>query len=409
MRVLSDPDAPSAPVGLSLDAGKQPASESVASRVKSRPVERITMPGAVDDRLHFAQVREDPLLEMEALNPSAEDSLVIVGSGGCTALSLLSMGAGRVAAVDLNRSQNHLIELKLAAASLPWTATLALLGARKCSAKDRQAAYRECRSLLGAAAQAYWDARPSAIEKGLLNAGVTERFIRTVVTALETLVLSRARIARMLRSESIEEQAELFGREWDTLGWRGLFHILLNRVVFRRAYDPAFFSHLERPSFAAHFRARAEYTLTQLSVQDNYFLHHMLNNEYPLNSLPPYLGGQGSLAVAAGRDALTLVDGSMTAYLRSLPGQSISGFALSNICEWLEPGAIDEMFAEVVRTARPNARLCFRNFVGWTEVPERWRSVIVEDRALGEAMIARDRAVVQRRFAVCRVNARGGR
>jgi hypothetical protein len=58
-----------------------------------------------------------------------------------------------------------------------------------------------------------------------------------------------------------------------------------------------------------------------------------------------------------------------------------------------------------VRTSRPNARLCFRNFVGWTEVPERWRGVVVEDRALGEEMIARDRAVVQRRIAVCRVNA----
>ena len=58
----------------------------------SSPVERITLPGAVDDRLYFAQVREDPLLEMEALNPAADDSLVVVGSGGCTALSLLSMG-----------------------------------------------------------------------------------------------------------------------------------------------------------------------------------------------------------------------------------------------------------------------------------------------------------------------------
>ena len=31
---------------------------------------------------------------------------------------------------------------------------------------------------------------------------------------------------------------------------------------------------------------------------------------------------------------------------------------------------------EVARTARPGARVVFRNFVGWTEVPERWRNVI---------------------------------
>ncbi|MGH7619814.1 MAG: DUF3419 family protein, partial [Gemmatimonadaceae bacterium] len=97
MRVLNPPEA------TSVERGEQ--------------VDRVSLPGAIDDRLYFAQVREDPLLEIEALQPTASDSLVVVGSGGCTALSLLSAGAGRVASVDLNRSQNHLIELKLATVS----------------------------------------------------------------------------------------------------------------------------------------------------------------------------------------------------------------------------------------------------------------------------------------------------
>jgi S-adenosylmethionine-diacylglycerol 3-amino-3-carboxypropyl transferase len=369
-------------------------------------VERIALPGAVDDRLYFAQVREDPLLEIEALEPSADDSIVVVGSGGCTALSLLAVGAGHVTAVDLNRTQNHLIELKVAAASLPWSATLAIVGARRASVRDRREAYRECRSLLGAEARAYWDARPSHVEKGVLNVGVTERFIRAIVLALETFVHPRRRIERMLACDSIEEQAALFDREWNTARWRAFFGLLLNRVVFRRAYDPAFFSHLERPSFAAHFRERAEYTLTRLSVHENYFLHHMLLNEYSGGSLPPYLEKARAREIAENRNALTLVDGSMTDYLSTLPAESVSGFALSNICEWLSPLGVDQLFAEVVRTARPNARLAFRNFVGWTEVPQRWRGAVVEDRVLGEAMIARDRAVVQRRIAVCRVKPR---
>jgi hypothetical protein len=37
-------------------------------------------------------------------------------------------------------------------------------------------------------------------------------------------------------------------------------------------------------------------------------------------------------------------------------------------------------------------------------VPERWRGSVVEDKALGERLIARDRSVVQRRIAVCRAN-----
>jgi len=69
------------------------------------------------------------------------------------------------------------------------------------------------------------------------------------------------------------------------------------------------------------------------------------------------------------------------------------------------PDDIDALFAEIVRTAMPNATLCFRNFVGWTEVPAHFQHVVVEDRALGERMIERDRSVVQRRIAVCRINA----
>ena len=102
-------------------------------------------------------------------------------------------------------------------------------------------------------------------------------------------------------------------------------------------------------------------------------------------------------------ERLTLVDGSYTAFLRTQPDASVTGFALSNICEWLSAGDVEQLFAEIVRTAAPGARVCFRNFVGWTEVPARWRDVVVEDRQWGATLSRGDRSLVQRRFAICRV------
>ena len=93
-------------------------------------IARVTLPDAVHDRLFFAQVREDPRAEIAALAPSAGETLVVVSSGGCTALSLLASGAGRVVAVDLNRTQNHLVELKAAACRLGARVAIAFLGAR---------------------------------------------------------------------------------------------------------------------------------------------------------------------------------------------------------------------------------------------------------------------------------------
>ena len=359
-------------------------------------------------KLYFGQVREDPRLEIEALDPAPGDSIVVVGSGGCTALSLIAAGAGQVTAVDLNRAQNHLIELKLAAvAVLPRAETLAFLGATLSGHLQRLDAYAGLRPSLTADARAYWDTRLAAIAAGVLNAGVTERFIRGLVLALRLFVHRRRHIERMLECASLEEQRLLFESTWNSLRWRAFFRVLLNRFVFRRAYDPSFFAHLERPSFAEHFAQCARHALTELPVRDNYFLHHMLTGQYPVDAadgVPPYLSEDGYDIVAERRDALTLVDGTMTEYLRTLPDASVSAFALSNIGEWLGPDELDELFVEVVRTATPGARLCFRNFVGWTEVPPRFRDSVVEDRERGEAMIRRDRSVVQRRFAVCRIN-----
>lgn len=370
-------------------------------------MEQIDLPDSRDDRLYFAQVREDPLLEIEALAPQRGQTLVVVGSGGCTALSLLASGAGRVVAVDLNRVQNRLTELKAAAVGeLGGADAVGFLGGAPRPAADRQRGYERLKGRMGRPAQHWWDTHLGWIGRGVLNVGVTERFIGGVMKALRLGIHPPSRIRRLLACQTLDEQRRFYRDEWDTRRWRLLFTLLLNRAVFRKTYDPAFFRHVQNPSFARHFRSLAEHALTEVPIATNYFVHHMLTGSYPLGvtgGLPPYLDTAGAAAVASGLDRLTLVDGGYTSYLRTVPDCSVHGFALSNILEWFTPEQTDELFTEAVRTAAPGARLVFRNFVGWTEVPERFRDVVVEDRAWSEALIAGDRSAVQRRIAVCRV------
>jgi S-adenosylmethionine-diacylglycerol 3-amino-3-carboxypropyl transferase len=370
-------------------------------------VPRTTLASARLDRLYFAQVREDARLEIEALAPAAHDRIVVVSSAGCTALSLLAAGAGSVIGVDMNRAQNHLVELKLAAVSrLDHDDALAFLGAAPATAHMRAWSYQRVRSALSPQARVYWNGHPAAIARGVLNAGVTERFIRLVVAALHVAVHPRRRTAALLSCATLAGQQALFDREWNSRRWRAFFHVLLNRAVMGRAYDPAFFAHLREPSFAAHFLDRANYSVRHLPVADNYFLHHMLSGRYPsgvTGGVPLYLDPSSRDPIVQRASQLSLVDGGMTEYLATLPPRSVSGFVLSNICEWLAPADIERLFAQIIRVAAPDARVCFRNFVGWTEVPARYRHIVVEDRARGEALMARDRSIVQRRFAVCRV------
>lgn len=382
-----------------------------AATERGRPSRR-TLADATEDRLFFAQVREDPRVEIDALAVGPRETAVVVSSGGCTALSLLAAGAGSVVAVDLNAAQNHLVELKaVAVVELGAEGGAGFLGGRPVPPAGRLSAYEELRPALSAFARAYWDGRRSTVADGVLGAGVTERFVKAVVLVVRTLVHPPSRIRRLLACPTVEEQRDLYHREWDSRRWRLLFRVLLNRAVFRRAYDPAFFRHVDNPSFARHFHDLIGHVLTDVPIADNYFVHHMLTGAYPPgrpDALPPYLQPAGADALAGGAGRLSLVDASYRSYLATCPDASIDAFALSNICEWLDPAQTDALFAEVVRTAAPGARLVFRNFVGWTEVPERWAGVVVEDRPRGEALVAGDRSGFQRRVAVCRIAEGGG-
>lgn len=370
---------------------------------------RISLPGAVNDRLFFAQVREDPALEIEALGAGAEDTLVVVSSGGCTALSLLATGTGNVVAVDLNASQNHIVELKLAAVSgLAATEATRLLGGWPAPPAWRWSTYQQLRTSLTPAAQAYWDARRGPIEAGVIASGVSERFIGVVMRVVRTAIHPPSRVRRLLACRTLEEQRELYAREWDSRRWRLLFTALLNRVVFRKTYSPAFFQHVDNPSFARHFYGLAKHALTEVPVGTNYFVHQMLTGSYPqavAGGLPPYLDPDCATWLTGAAARLMMVDGSYGDFLKTCAAASFDGFALSNICEWLTPEQVDELFAEIVRTARPGARLVFRNFVGWTDLPARWSDILIEDSDLGERLIAKDRSAVQRRFVICRVAA----
>ena len=367
------------------------------------PLARVTLASAATDRLYFAQVREDPRVELEALAPGPDESVVVVSSGGCTALSLLATGAGRVASVDVNATQNHVVELKAAACSLPARDAVAFLGALP--TWERRDTYLALRALLSPAARRYWDARPGDIRRGVLRSGASERFIGVVVAALRLLVHPPERIARLLACRTVAEQRALFEREWNTGRWRALFAILCNRWAFRRTYPEAFFRQAATPSFAAHFRRLAEHAIADLPVANNYFLHEMLTGRYPVDvpgGVPPFLTPAGAGAVAAGRDRLTLVDGDAAGYLRTCAPASVHAFALSNICEWMTPPEVEALFAEVLRTAAPGARVVFRNFVGWTELPAGCERVVV-DSALGERLTRGDRSVVQGRVVACRI------
>ena len=69
------------------------------------------------NEIHFAQIREDGRLEHALVERRKPSRVVCVGSGGCTALSILSRDVDAVYCVDKSPAQSALVELKKAALS----------------------------------------------------------------------------------------------------------------------------------------------------------------------------------------------------------------------------------------------------------------------------------------------------
>ncbi|MDQ3673269.1 MAG: BtaA family protein [Gemmatimonadota bacterium] len=383
-----------------------PRTRAVAPDPNGR-VSRTVLRGAKEDRLFFAQVREDPLLELGALAPLSDARVVVVSSGGCTAFSLIASGAKEVVAVDLNSTQNHLVELKaVALRRLVTPELMSFLGVAPGTPRRRSRTYSMLRPYLSAECVRYWDGHEAMLGRGALCCGVSERFIAAVVGVVKLAIHRDSRIERLLQLGSLDDQREFFANEWNTRRWKLLFPLLLNRWTFNRTYDPGFFREVENPSFAAHFRTLLEHALCEVPVRTNYFLHQMLSGTYPQDvpgALPPYLDGHRREFVRSSLDRLRLVDGGYAEYLTSCDDDSVDAFALSNICEWLGSDGIDALFEQAIRVARPGARLCFRNFVGHTSIPERFGSTVVEDKGAGEAAIRRDRSCLQSRIVICRI------
>lgn len=386
---------------------KEKKEETLTNVARARRMRRTELPGARADRLFFAQVREDPRLEIEALAPLSDARVVVVSSGGCTALSLLAAGAGHVTAVDLNSTQNHLVELK--AAALRWLTmpeVMSFFGVARGTPERRVRTYRTIRPLLTPRAADYWDTHEDVLGRGALVCGITEQFIAAVVKVVKAFIHGRRNIERLLALQSLEEQREFFDQKWNTRRWKLLFPLLLNRWTFKRTYEPEFFEEVENPSFAAHFRALLEHALCDVPVRNNYFLHQMLLGTYPTQvaeGVPPYLDRTLREIMRIRLDCLELVDGGYAEYLAICEESSVDGLAISNICEWLDASGIERLFEQVVRVAKPGARFCFRNFVGYTDIPQRFLDVVIEDPSAGRKAILRDRSCLQSRIVICRI------
>ena len=72
-------------------------------------------------------------------------------------------------------------------------------------------------------------------------------------------------------------------------------------------------------------------------------------------------------------------------FLERAPDDAFDGYSLSDISGWTSVAEFDRILDQVVRSARPGARLCYRNFFTKRAIPPRLHDRIETlDRVAGD-------------------------
>jgi S-adenosylmethionine-diacylglycerol 3-amino-3-carboxypropyl transferase len=336
----------------------------------------------------FSQVREDPLIdqrvvELVACRLGRPVRVLLIASGGCTALSLLALDAVEaVVAVDASRAQIHLVELRRSAmAELSAASQRRFLGADAASPAERREAYAMLRPRVPEAARAHWDARPSEIEAGVLHAGRFEWLFRELAAALRDAGLDP--LGRPDEAVQSPRFVEVFDRVFE-------------RSALTRLFGPAAVDYSMDRSFGEHFASAFAAALRRWPAGENYFLHQVFEGRYldAPGGCPPCLEERAhAAAVARGLDRLELrtlrFDEALTALAGEPPFDLIQ---TSNISDWMPVPNLRAMLARARAVLAPGGAVLGRRLNGDHRLSDVFADVLEVDASLSEDLRASDRS-----------------
>ncbi|HEV2600059.1 DUF3419 family protein [Sphingopyxis sp.] len=332
--------------------------------------------------LVYAQIWEDPVVDMEALAIEPGNRIATIASGGCNVFSYLTADPAEIVAVDLNTAHVALNNLKrVAIQRLPDHTSLRRFFAD--ADNDANIAdYRIfVRPYLDEVTRRYWEGRDLAGRRringfahGLYKRGLLGNFI-----GLAHLVARMHRIdpRQFLEARTIEEQRAIFEQKFAPFFDRKFIRWITDQrsSLFGLGIPPAQYDALAggKP-MADVLRARLEKLACDFPLDDNYFAWQAFGRGYGKGraaSLPPYLQAENYEAIRARAGRVTMLHANMTDMLAAADAASFDRYIFLDAQDWMSDAQLTALWSEVTRTARPGARVLFRTAAEPTLLPGR--------------------------------------
>jgi S-adenosylmethionine-diacylglycerol 3-amino-3-carboxypropyl transferase len=347
--------------------------------------------------LVYAQIWEDPVVDMEALAITPDCRVVTIASGGCNVLSYLTADPENIVAVDLNTAHVALNRLKLTAARhLPDHASFRRFFGEADTPANLQAYAQFVRPHLDDTSRRYWEGRDligrrriSGFARGIYKRGLLGS---SIGLAHAVARLYRLDPRELLAARDVEEQRSIFEQRFAPLFDKKFIRWLTDQPasLFGLGIPPAQYEALagDHPQgMAAVLRGRLAKLACDFDIRDNYFAWRGYGKA-PSAPVPPYLQEANYRAVVDRVDRVEVRHINMADHLRQQPARSLDRYILLDAQDWMTDAQLTELWTEITRTARPGARVLFRTAAEPSLLPgrvpgailARWRHAEAESR-----------------------------
>jgi S-adenosylmethionine-diacylglycerol 3-amino-3-carboxypropyl transferase len=269
--------------------------------------------------LKFAVVREDFEIERALVRRARARSVLVVASGGCTALSLLATESDvDVHAFDMNAAQLAHVEEKLIAAQRGDLARL--------NVDDEDV-------------------------DALNQRGAFEGLFRLLRLAFERFVAPRVDVeAFFAASTSAQTRARLVETWRGSRYWQAPFGVAFNEPLLHAMFGPDATRHATPGSYPAYFAERFANALVRPHAAHNPFLQHVLLGRYVASDAPAYIRTPPTRAPA-------LLHGTFTD-VRGLDRFGV--VSLSNIFDWSDDETVRLWADTLIAAAKPGTIVAWR-------------------------------------------------
>ncbi len=362
--------------------------------------------------LVYAQIWEDPDVDMEAMELAPGHRIVTIASGGCNVLAYLTRRPARIDAVDLNRTHIALNRLKLAAIEhLPAYGDVVRFFGKPDQKHNSQAYDRFVARRLDSASRAYWQGRNwrgkrriDLFQGNIYRAGLLGWFM----TAAHWIARAHGvDPSGMMQSGCLREQRRFFDEQLAPLFDRPLIRWATSRKasLFGLGIPPAQYDELlsatDDRTMATVLCQRLEKLACHFPVEQNYFARQAFGRSYagpPGAAVPAYLDPAHYATIRKGIGSVTLHNRNFTDLLSRKPETSVDRFVLLDAQDWMNDAQLNQLWSQIDRTATPGARVIFRTAGEPTILPGRVSDPILNRwqyrREQSEALCRCDRSAI---------------